>query len=40
MPQLRGDKRGDLYVKLTASLPTQLNDKQRELFEQLAQAGV
>jgi DnaJ-class molecular chaperone len=40
MPQLRSDKRGDLYVKLNASLPTQLNNKQRELFEQLAQAGV
>jgi DnaJ-class molecular chaperone len=40
MPQLRGDKRGDLYVKLNAALPTQLNDKQRELFQQLAEAGV
>jgi DnaJ-class molecular chaperone len=39
MPQLRGGKRGDLYVKLSALLPTHLNDKQRDLFQQLAQAG-
>lgn len=40
MPQLRGDKRGDLYVKLNAVLPTKLDDRQRDLFQQLAQAGV
>jgi DnaJ-class molecular chaperone len=40
MPQLRGEKRGDLYVKLNAVLPTTLNDQQRDLFQQLAQAGV
>ena len=40
MPHLRDGKRGDLYVKLNAVLPTSLNDRQRELFQQLAQAGV
>jgi DnaJ-class molecular chaperone len=39
MPRLRSQGRGDLYVKLHASLPTSLNDEQRHLFEQLAQAG-
>ncbi|MBV9278808.1 MAG: J domain-containing protein [Chloroflexi bacterium] len=40
MPQLRGGRQGDLYVKLNAVLPTTLNDQQRSLFQQLAQAGV
>jgi DnaJ-class molecular chaperone len=40
MPHLKGGGRGDLYVKLNAVLPTNLTDQQRELFQQLAQAGV
>lgn len=40
VPALRGGKPGDLYVKLNALLPTTLSEKQRELFEQLEQAGV
>jgi DnaJ-class molecular chaperone len=40
MPNLKTGARGNLYVKLNASLPTTLDDKQRELFQQLAQAGV
>jgi DnaJ-class molecular chaperone len=40
MPNLKTGARGNLYVKLHASLPTTLDDKQRELFQQLAQAGV
>jgi DnaJ-class molecular chaperone len=40
MPRLRGDEKGNLYVKLNAVLPTSLSDQQRSLFEQLAQAGV
>lgn len=39
MPELRGSSRGDLYVKLSAVLPTPLSEKQKTLFEQLAQAG-
>jgi DnaJ-class molecular chaperone len=40
MPALKGGQRGDLYVKLNAVLPTQLNEEQRGLFERLAKAGV
>jgi DnaJ-class molecular chaperone len=40
MPNLKTGTRGNLYVKLNASLPTTLDDKQRDLFQQLAQAGV
>ena len=40
MPNLKGGQRGDLYVKLNAILPTTLNERQRDLFEQLAKAGV
>lgn len=40
MPHLKGQDRGNLYVKLNAVLPTNLDDKQRDLFQQLAQAGV
>jgi DnaJ-class molecular chaperone len=40
MPNLKTGARGNLYVKLNASLPTTLDEKQRELFQQLAQAGV
>ena len=39
MPQLKGGKRGDLYVKLNAVLPTTLSERQRDLFQQLEQAG-
>ncbi len=40
MPSLKTKQRGNLYVKLNASLPTTLDEKQRELFQKLAQAGV
>lgn len=39
MPNLKSGKRGNLYVKLNATLPTTLSDEQRSLFQQLAQAG-
>jgi DnaJ-class molecular chaperone len=39
MPQLKGGKKGDLYVKVNALLPTALSELQRDLFQQLAQAG-
>jgi curved DNA-binding protein len=35
MPVLRSDRRGDLYATLSAVLPTQLNDRERELVEEL-----
>jgi DnaJ-class molecular chaperone len=40
MPALKGGARGDLYVKLNATLPTTLNETQRDLFRQLERAGV
>jgi curved DNA-binding protein len=35
MPHLRGDRRGDLYVSVSAALPTRLSARERELFEEL-----
>jgi curved DNA-binding protein len=35
MPVLRADRRGDLYAKLSVVLPTQLSERERELFEEL-----
>jgi DnaJ-class molecular chaperone len=40
MPALKGDRTGDLYVKLNALLPTALDEHQKELFQQLQQAGI
>jgi DnaJ-class molecular chaperone len=39
MPHLRGGGRGDLFVKTQAKLPTDLNDQQRSLFQELAATG-
>ncbi len=39
MPHLRGGGRGDLFVKTQAKLPTDLDDRQRSLFQELAQTG-
>jgi DnaJ-class molecular chaperone len=39
MPALKGGQRGNLYVKLAATLPATINDEQRGLFEQLARSG-
>jgi curved DNA-binding protein len=35
MPALRGERKGDLYVTVQAQLPTQLSERERELFEEL-----
>lgn len=35
MPAMRSDRRGDLYVTLSATLPTRLSDRERTLFEEL-----
>lgn len=35
MPVMRGERRGDLYVALSATLPTRLSDRERALFEEL-----
>ncbi|MFP4368650.1 MAG: DnaJ C-terminal domain-containing protein [Candidatus Kapaibacterium sp.] len=33
------DKKGDLYIKLIAKLPQKLNDKQKDLFKKIKEAG-
>lgn len=35
MPSLRGSWRGDLYVRLDVAVPTQLDDEQRRVLEEL-----
>ncbi len=36
MPKVRGSGNGDEYVRLIGKLPTQLSERERELFEELA----
>lgn len=38
MPSVRGRRHGDLKVVLAVHVPTELDDSQRELFEQLARS--
>lgn len=40
MPRLKVEGRGDLFAHVTASLPTTLNEDQRNLFQELAATGV
>jgi len=40
MPRLNKEGRGDLHARVRVRLPEELDDKQRELFEQLRAAGV
>ena len=35
MPKLKGKKKGDLFARVRIVIPDELNDRQRELFEQL-----
>lgn len=39
MPHLKDGGRGDLFVKVTASLPTAIDEQQRALFQELAATG-
>jgi molecular chaperone DnaJ len=39
MPHLRGGGAGDLLARLQVQVPTNLNDKQRDLFQQLRDLG-
>jgi DnaJ-class molecular chaperone len=34
------DSRGDLYVELTATMPSTLTDEQRSIVEQLRESGL
>lgn len=38
MPKRGNDEAGDLFIRIEISIPKELTDKQRELWEQLAQA--
>jgi curved DNA-binding protein len=38
-PKLKGSGSGDLRVKVKVAVPAELNDRQRELLEQLAEAS-
>jgi curved DNA-binding protein len=40
LPHMKGNKKGDLYVKIQVKLPKQLSDEQRKLIEKLAEAGL
>ena len=35
MPKLKGKKKGEMFAKVRIVIPDELNDRQRELFEQL-----
>jgi DnaJ-class molecular chaperone len=37
MPRLGQDSRGDLYAEVKVVLPTDLSDRERELFAELAE---
>jgi DnaJ-class molecular chaperone len=40
MPKMKGGGKGDLYARVRARLPEQLDEKQKQLFEELSAAGV
>jgi len=40
LPHMKGNKKGDLYVKIKVKLPRQLTDEQKKLIEKLAAAGL
>ncbi len=40
LPHMKGNKKGDLYVKIQIKLPRQLTDEQKKLIEKLAETGL
>jgi len=40
LPHMKGNKKGDLYIKIQVKLPRQLTDEQKKLIEQLAEMGL
>ena len=40
LPHMKGNKKGDLYVKIQIKLPKQLTKEQRNLIEKLAETGL
>ncbi|MFW5968077.1 MAG: DnaJ C-terminal domain-containing protein, partial [Persicimonas sp.] len=39
LPRKKGGARGDLYARLQIRVPEELTERERELFEQLAEAS-
>jgi DnaJ-class molecular chaperone len=39
MPRLNADGRGDLLVRVNATLPATLSDRERRLYEELRELG-
>jgi molecular chaperone DnaJ len=37
IPRLRGNTRGDQYIKVVVDIPKKLNEKQKDLLKQFAQ---
>jgi curved DNA-binding protein len=40
LPAMKGNKRGDLFVRVNVIIPKQLNSEQKKLVEELAAAGL
>ena len=40
LPHMKGNKKGDLYVKIQIKLPGKLTDEQKKLIEELAETGL
>lgn len=40
LPHMKGNKKGDLYVKIQLKLPRKLTDEQKKLIEELADTGL
>jgi curved DNA-binding protein len=40
LPYMRGNKKGDLYVKIQVKMPKNLSAEQRKLIEKLAETGL
>ncbi|MDH3799396.1 MAG: J domain-containing protein [Desulfobacterales bacterium] len=40
LPHMKGNKKGDLYVKIQIKLPRRLTDEQKKLIEELAETGL
>jgi len=40
MPRMKGGDKGDLFARVRVRLPEQLDEKQKQLFEELSAAGV
>jgi curved DNA-binding protein len=40
LPHMKGNRNGDLYVKIQVNLPKKLTGEQKKLVEKLAEAGL